>query len=36
VREHLFAARTVLIFGEVTTALAEQVCAQLLALASAS
>ena len=33
VREHLFAARTVLIFGEVTTALAESVCAQLLALA---
>jgi ATP-dependent Clp protease, protease subunit len=33
VREHLFAARTVLVFGEVTTALAEKVCAQLLALA---
>lgn len=33
VREHLFAARTVLIFGEVTTALAEKICAQLLALA---
>ena len=33
VREHLFAARTVLIFGEVTTALAESVSAQLLALA---
>jgi ATP-dependent Clp protease, protease subunit len=33
VREHLFAARTVLVFGEVTTALAEQVCGQLLALA---
>lgn len=33
VRDHLFAARTVLIFGEVTTALAESVCAQLLALA---
>ncbi len=33
VREHLFAARTVLIFGEVNTALAEQVCGQLLALA---
>jgi ATP-dependent Clp protease protease subunit len=32
VREHLFAARTVLIFGEVTTALAESVCGQLLAL----
>jgi ATP-dependent Clp protease, protease subunit len=33
VREHLFASRTVLIFGEVTTALAESVSAQLLALA---
>lgn len=33
VREHLFAARTVLVFGEVTTALAESVCGQLLALA---
>jgi ATP-dependent Clp protease protease subunit len=33
VREHLFAARTVLIFGEVTTALAESVCGQMLALA---
>jgi ATP-dependent Clp protease protease subunit len=33
VREHLFAARTVLIFGEVTTALAEAVSSQLLALA---
>ncbi len=32
VQEHLFAARTVLIFGEVTTALAEMVTAQLLAL----
>jgi ATP-dependent Clp protease protease subunit len=32
VREHLFAARTVLVFGEVTTALAESVCGQLLAL----
>jgi ATP-dependent Clp protease protease subunit len=32
VREHLFAARTVLVFGEVTTALAESVSAQLLAL----
>jgi ATP-dependent Clp protease protease subunit len=32
-RDHLFAARTVLIFGEVTTELAETVCAQLLALA---
>jgi len=36
VREHLFAARTVLIFGEVTTALAETVSAQLLALAERS
>jgi ATP-dependent Clp protease protease subunit len=36
VREHLFAARTVLIFGEVTTALAESVSAQLLALAERS
>jgi ATP-dependent Clp protease protease subunit len=33
VREHLFAARTVLVFGEVTSALAESVSAQLLALA---
>jgi ATP-dependent Clp protease, protease subunit len=33
VREHLFASRTVLVFGEVTTALAESVSAQLLALA---
>jgi ATP-dependent Clp protease protease subunit len=33
VREHLFASRTVLIFGEVTTALAESVSAELLALA---
>lgn len=32
VQEHLFAARTVLIFGEVTTALARSVTAQLLAL----
>ena len=32
----LYAARTVLIFGEVTTALAESVSAQLLALAAAS
>lgn len=32
VREHLFAARTVLVFGEVTTQQAESVCAQLLAL----
>lgn len=36
VREHLFAARTVLIFGEVTTQLAESVSAQLLALAAQS
>lgn len=36
VREHLFAARTVLIFGEVTTELAETVCGQLLALAERS
>jgi ATP-dependent Clp protease protease subunit len=33
VRDHLFASRTVLVFGEVTTALAESVSAQLLALA---
>jgi ATP-dependent Clp protease protease subunit len=33
VREHLFAARTVLVFGEVTAGLAESVSAQLLALA---
>jgi ATP-dependent Clp protease, protease subunit len=32
VQEHLFAARTVLIFGEVTTALARSVTAQMLAL----
>jgi len=36
VRDHLFASRTVLIFGEVTTALAEAVSAQLLALAERS
>ncbi|HTV17079.1 MAG TPA: ATP-dependent Clp protease proteolytic subunit [Polyangiaceae bacterium] len=36
VREHLFASRTVLVFGEVTTALAETVSAQLLALAERS
>lgn len=36
VRDHLFAARTVLLFGEVTTALAESVSAQLLALAERS
>jgi ATP-dependent Clp protease protease subunit len=33
VRDHLFAARTVLVFGEVTTELAESVSAQLLTLA---
>jgi ATP-dependent Clp protease, protease subunit len=33
VRDHLFAARTVLVFGEVTMAMAESVSAQLLALA---
>lgn len=32
----LFGARTVLIFGEVTTALAQSVCSQLLALAAES
>jgi ATP-dependent Clp protease protease subunit len=32
----LFASRTVLIFGEITTALAEATCAQLLALSSAA
>jgi ATP-dependent Clp protease, protease subunit len=36
VREHLFAARTVLVFGEITFALAESVTAQLLALAARS
>ena len=36
VRDHLFAARTVLVFGEITTALAEAVSAQLLALAARS
>jgi ATP-dependent Clp protease, protease subunit len=36
VRDHLFASRTVLVFGEVTTALAESVSAQLLALAERS
>lgn len=36
VREHLFAARTVLVYGEVTTLLAEQVCGQLLALSEMS
>jgi len=33
VGEHLFASRIVLVFGEVTTAMAERVSAQLLALA---
>lgn len=33
---HLFSARTVLVFGEVTPALAERVSAQLLALAALS
>jgi ATP-dependent Clp protease protease subunit len=36
VRDHLFASRTVLVFGEVTTALAESVSAQLLALSERS
>jgi ATP-dependent Clp protease protease subunit len=36
VRDHLFAARTVLVFGEITTALSESVSAQLLALAARS
>jgi ATP-dependent Clp protease protease subunit len=36
VKDHLFAARTVLIFGEVNTEMAEAVCAQLLALAERS
>jgi ATP-dependent Clp protease protease subunit len=36
VREHLFASRTVLVFGEVTSGLAESVTAQLLALAARS
>ena len=34
--DHLFAARTVLVFGEVTTAMAASVSAQLLALAERS
>lgn len=34
VAEHLFAARTVLVFGEVTATLAESVSSQLLALAA--
>jgi ATP-dependent Clp protease protease subunit len=36
VGEHLFASRTVLVFGEVNTRLAESVTAQLLALAAQS
>ncbi len=36
ISRQLYAARTVLIFGEVTTALAQSVSAQLLALAAAS
>lgn len=36
IARQLYASRTVLIFGEVTTALAESVSAQLLALAAAS
>ncbi len=36
VGEHLFASRTVLVFGEVNTTLAESVTAQLLALAARS
>jgi len=36
VREHLFASRTVLVFGEIEAALAESVTAQLLALAAQS
>jgi ATP-dependent Clp protease protease subunit len=36
VREHLFAARTVLVFGEITSTLAESVTAQLFALAATS
>jgi len=36
VREHLFASRTVLVFGEVDAALAESVTAELLALAARS
>ncbi len=34
VREHLFASRTVLVFGEINAALSEAVTAQLLALAA--
>jgi ATP-dependent Clp protease, protease subunit len=36
VKDHLFAARTVLVFGEVNTEMAESVSAQLLALAERS
>jgi ATP-dependent Clp protease, protease subunit len=36
VREHLFASRTVLVFGEINAGLAETVTAQLLALAAQS
>jgi ATP-dependent Clp protease protease subunit len=36
VREHLFASRTVLLFGEIDAALAESMTAQLLALAAQS
>lgn len=36
IAEHLVAARTVLLFGEVNSAVAERVCAQLLALAAVS
>ena len=36
VRDHLFAARTVLVFGDITAALAETVSAQLLAPAERS
>lgn len=36
VREHLFAARTVLLFGEITSERAHQVSAELLALAAVS
>jgi ATP-dependent Clp protease protease subunit len=36
IREHLFASRTVLVFGEINSELAESVTAQLLALAGRS
>jgi ATP-dependent Clp protease protease subunit len=36
VREHLFASRTILVFGEINSTLAESVTAQLLALAGKS